>query len=100
MEGIWILVGLITYLKLNKTLLNMFHLALSGRNLITYALLGFLVSAIIMYFSYDKSFKGSLFVFIFYVLGLSVQIVYWYFKKPRTMDFGKIKQVACGDKTV
>ena len=88
MGGIWILVGLITYLKLNKTLLNIFYLELSGRNLITYALLGFLVSAILMYFNYDKSSKGSLFVFVFYVLGLSVQIVYWYFKKPGTIDFG------------
>ena len=88
MEGIWILIGLITYLKLNKTLLKFLHLELSSRNLITYALLGFLVSAIIMFFSYDKSSKGSLFVFIFYVLGLSVQIAYWYFKKPRTINFG------------
>jgi hypothetical protein len=87
MEGIWILVGLITYLKLNKTLLKFLHLEPSSRNLITYALLGFLVSAIIMFFSYDKSSKGSLFVFIFYVLGLSVQIAYWYFKKPRTINF-------------
>ena len=87
MEGIWILVGLITYLKLNKTLLKILHLKLSNRNLIAYALLGFLVSAFFMYFSYDKSFKGSLFVFIFYVLGLSVQIGYWYFKKPRTINY-------------
>ena len=88
MEGIWILIGLITYLKLNKTLLKFLHLEPSSRNLITYALLGFLVSAFIMLFSYDKSSKGSLFVFIFYVLGLSVQIGYWYFKKPRTINFG------------
>ena len=88
MEGFWIFVGLIIYLKLNKTLLKLFHLGPSSRNLITYALLGFLVSAFLMYFSYEKSNKSSLFVFIFYILGLSVQIGYWYFKKPRTKTFG------------
>jgi hypothetical protein len=88
MEGVWILIGLITYLKFNKTLLNIFQLGLSGKNLIAYALLGFLVSGIFMYLSYDKSAKSSLVVFILYVLGLSIQIGYWYFKKPRTMGFG------------
>ena len=87
MGDLWILIGLTTYLKLNKTLLKFLHLEPSSRNLITYALLGFLVSAFSIFFSYDKSSKGSLFLFIFYVLGLSVQIGYWYFKKPRTIDF-------------
>ena len=88
MTGLWILIGLITYLKLNKTLLNIFHLGQSGRNLITYALLGFLVSGILMFFSFDKSAIGSVLVFIFYALGLSVQIGYWYFKKPRVINLG------------
>ncbi len=84
MTGFWVLLGLITYLKSNKTLLNIFHLDQSGRNLITYTLTGFLVSGILMYFSFDKSSKDSVFVLIFYLVGLSVQIGYWYFKKPTT----------------
>ena len=88
MEGFWIIVGLMFYLKLNKTLLKILHVAPSSRNLITYALVGFVVSALFICFSYDKSFKSSIYLFIFYVLGLSVQICYWYFKKPRTKNFG------------
>ena len=88
MEAFWIFVGLIIYLKLNKTLLKLFHLNPSSRNLITYALLGFIVSAFFIYFNYDKSHKSFLFVFIFYILGLSVQIGYWYFKNPRKKTIG------------
>ena len=88
MEGFWIIVSLIFYLKLNNTLLKILHVAPSSRNLITYALVGFVVSALFIYFSCDKSSKGSIYLFIFYVLGLSVQIGYWYFKKPRTKNFG------------
>ena len=87
MEGFWIAVGLIFYLKLNKTVLRILHVAPSSKNLITYTLVGFVVSALFIYFSYDKSSKGSIYLFIFYVLGLSVQIGYWYFKKPRTKHF-------------
>ena len=87
MGDLWILIGLTTYLKLNKTLLKFLHLEPSSRNLITYALSGFLVSAFIIFLSYDKASKGALFLLIFYVLGLSVQIGYWYFKKPRTINF-------------
>ena len=88
MEGFWIIVSLIFYLKLNNTLLKILHVAPSSRNLITYALVGFVVSALFIYFSCDKSSKGSIYLFIFYVLGLSLQIGYWYFKKPRTKNFG------------
>ena len=88
MEGFWIIVGLMFYLELNKTLLKILHLDPSSRNLITYALVGFVVSGLFIYLSYDKSSKGSIYLFIFYVLGLSVQIGYWYFKKPRTKNFG------------
>ena len=87
MEGFWIIVSLIFYLKLNNTLLKILHVAPSSRNLITYALVGFVVSALFIYFSCDKSSKGSIYLFIFYVLGLSLQIGYWYFKKPRTKNF-------------
>ena len=87
MEGFWIFVSLIFYLKLNNTLLKILHVAPSSRNLITYALVGFVVSALFIYLSDDKSFKSSIYLLIFYVLGLSVQIGYWYFKKPRTKDF-------------
>ena len=87
MEGFWIIVGLMFYLELNKTLLKILHVAPSSRNLITYALVGFVVSALFIYFSCDKSFTGSIYLFIFYVLGLSLQIGYWYFKKPRTKNF-------------
>ena len=87
MEGFWIIVSLMFYLKLNKTLLKILHLDPSSRNLITYTLIGFVVSALFIYFSCDKSFKGSIYLFIFYVLGLLVQISYWYFKKPRTKNF-------------
>ena len=86
MTGLWIIIGLIIYLKLNKTLLNIFHLDQSGRNLIAYALLGFLVSGILMFFTFDKSSLSSVYVFIFYVVGLCVQIGYWYFKKPRATN--------------
>jgi len=87
MEGFWIIVGLMFYLELNKTLFKILHVAPSSRNLITHALVGFVVSALFIYFSCDKSSKGSLYLLIFYVLGLSVQIGYWYFKKPRTKNF-------------
>lgn len=90
MEGIWILIGLGLFLKSNKILLNIFHVERSGKNLIIYTLIGFLVSAITMSFSYDKSSPASLIVFIFYILGLSVQIGYWYFKKPGTIVLKKI----------
>ena len=88
MGGFWIIVSLMFYLELNKTVLRILRVTPSSRNLITYALVGFVVSALVIYFSYDKSSKGSLYLFIFYVLGLSVQIGYWYFKKPRTKNFG------------
>ena len=87
MEGFWIIVGLMFYLELNKTLFKILHLDPSSTNLITYALVGFVVSALFIYLSDDKSFKSSIYLFIFYVLGQSVQIGYWYFKKPRTKDF-------------
>ena len=87
MEGFWIIVGLMFYLELNKTLLKILHLDPSSRILITYALIGFVVSALFIYLSYDKSSKNSIDLFILYVLGLSVQIGYWYFKKPRTKNF-------------
>ena len=87
MEGFWIIVGLMFYLKLNKTLLKILNLDPSSRNLITYTLIGFVVSALFIYLSDDKSFKSSIYLFIFYVLGLSIQIGYWYFKKPRTKNF-------------
>ena len=82
------MVGLMFYLELNKTLFKILHVAPSSRNLTTYALVGFVVSAMFIYLSYDKSSKSSIYLFIFYVLGLSVQIGYWYFKKPRTKNFG------------
>ena len=88
MGGFWIIVSLMFYLELNKTVLRILHVAPSSRNLITYALVGFVVSALVINFSYDKSSKGFLYLFVFYVLGLSVQIGYWYFKKPRTKNFG------------
>lgn len=86
MDGVIIVVGLVIYLKSNKILLNMFQLELSIKNLIAYALLGFLVSGIIMFVNYDNSSKGSVFLYVFYILGLLVQIGYWYFKKPRTIN--------------
>ena len=87
MEGFWIIVGLMFYLKLNKTLLKILHVVPSSRNLITYALVGLVVSALFIYLSYNKSSKPSIYLFIFYILGLSIQIGYWYFKKPRTKNF-------------
>lgn len=87
MEVVWILTGLTFYLKLNSTLLKILHLEPSSKNLITYALLGFLVSAFIVFCIYYKSSKSSSFLFIFYIFGLSIQIAYWYFKKPRKKPF-------------
>ena len=86
MTEIFIFCGLVAYLNSSKTLLDIFHIEPSRSNLIIYVLLGFIVSGFLMFFNYDSASKGAISMFVLYVVGLTAQIAYWYFKKPGIIE--------------
>ncbi len=69
--------------------MNILHIEHSNRNSIIYTLLGFFFAGILLFINYDSTSKSSVLLFIFYVLGLSLQIGYWFFKKPSSTNFVK-----------
>ena len=83
----WIVVGFMIYLKSHKSLMNILNIKQSNRNSIIYTLFGFLLPGILLLVNFDSTNKGSALVFIFYVLGLSIQICYWYYKKPTSIKW-------------